>query len=96
LFIVAGIGAMSERVGFIAVGRGARVLSLERGLTDAPASVDVLYAKYCAAHARWHHTKLQSDQIAARKTYRKRVVAFLGEADAEPVLALAPPAWGPL
>jgi hypothetical protein len=58
--------------------------------------VDVLYAKYCAAHARWHRTKLQSDQIAARETYRKWAVAFLGEADAEPVLALAPPAWGPL
>jgi hypothetical protein len=35
-------------------------------LTDAPASVDVLYAEYCAAHARWapHQVTTRSNRCS--------------------------------
>jgi hypothetical protein len=59
-----------------------------------PASVDVLYAKYCAAHARWHATKSECDRTAVREAYDVWATAFLGEVNSRPVITSAARFWG--
>lgn len=73
--------------------RGNRNLSIVAS-RDPPASADSLYARYCADHTRWHCTKSQRDQSVLLESYRKFVVAHLGEADARPLVALVEQRWG--
>lgn len=61
---------------------------------DAPASVDFLFARFSACHARYHLTKLEGDRVALYEAYCEFVAADLGEADARPLIALAEQRWG--
>ena len=63
-------------------------------LIDAPASVSVLYAKYCAAHARWHSRRSEGNRTAIREAYDAWATAFLGEVNSRPVIISAARFWG--
>jgi hypothetical protein len=62
-------------------------------IRSAPTLCEALYDNYRAAHARWYSTKSNAAGLAARDAYNKWATAFLGEANSEPVKALAAKVW---
>jgi hypothetical protein len=58
--------------------RGKRNLSIVASC-DPPTSADTLYARYCAAHARWNATKSEVDR-EVREAFEAFGVAFCGDA----------------
>ena len=67
----------------------------DRGFTvNRPTTPDVLYTGYCDALARWQSSRSERDLATVRESYREFAVAFLGESDAWPLIAIAERRWG--